>query len=147
MTLDYMNPTFKGGSLGESQADLLSSPFVEQEPVGYVPVLWDPSKSILCFARSGYSLEILNLSTLEFFSVQKQWSSCRDSPLLTAQYPKPASGSFGFPRSQLQTKYLMSIKAFKHTQCSSIFFDDSDWVALHPLCSFLWKLIVSWCSQ
>lgn len=56
MALDYMNPM--------SRKDLLSSPFVEQEPVDRVPVLWNLSKNILCFARSSYSLEILNLFSL-----------------------------------------------------------------------------------
>lgn len=55
MALDYMNPM--------SRKDLLSSPFVEQE-VDRVPVLWNLSKNILCFARSSYSLEILNLFSL-----------------------------------------------------------------------------------
>lgn len=51
-----MNPTFK--------EDLFSSPFVEQEPVDFVPMLWDPRKH---FARSGCSLEILNLFPLSSF--------------------------------------------------------------------------------
>lgn len=131
-----MNPTFKGGSLGGSQADLVftlcgtGASWVCSRALG-------PEQKHTVFCQEWLFTGNIELVDSEFFSVQKQWSSCRDSPLLTAQYPKPASGSFGFPRSQLQTKYLISIKAFKHTQCSSIFFDDSDWVALHPLCSFL----------
>lgn len=60
----------------------MSSPFVEQEPVGYVPVLWDPSKNILCFARSGYSLEILNLSTVSSFLFRSSGHPAETVPCL-----------------------------------------------------------------
>lgn len=121
---------------------------MEQEPVDDVTVLLNLNKYILCFARSDYSLKILNLfayfayllilliylisycNFFEFFSAQKQWSSCRANLLLTAQNPKPASGFLDFLEISYKLKYLIFMEAFKHTQCFSIFSDDSDRVAL-----------------
>lgn len=52
-------------------AGLLSSPFVEQEPVNYVPMYWYLSKNMLCFVSSDYLLELLNWLLWFFFSFSR----------------------------------------------------------------------------